>query len=156
MGIRGVVSKSVSVMRKCRIVGSGERGAAAAPVALLTVVLPGFAALAVDVGNTYWQAPSFPTSNSVKETTSAGKDGSGLDLFFAPILGTRKAAANATASAAWGSPIRGNTVLPVALSRCEFTEYGFRGSTEFLMRYDNAPSERRQAVTNHTEGVADV
>jgi hypothetical protein len=158
-------------------------------IALLLVVLLGFAALAIDVGSMYAekaqlqngadaavlaiaqdcaknglstcqanapakaqtlaaanvnnglagvQPPVFPNANSVKVTASAGKNGAGINLSFGPILGINKADVNATASAAWGSPIRGNAVLPVALSQCEFTQYGFRGNTEFVMRYDGA------------------
>lgn len=83
------------------------------------------------------QSPVFPNANSVKVTATAGKNGDGLDLSFAPVLGIPKASVNATASAAWGSPIRGNAVLPVALSQCEFSQYGFRSNTEFVMRYDS-------------------
>jgi hypothetical protein len=182
------MSLFAALRRKDRAVGSGEDGAVAVLIALLMVVLLGFAAIVIDVGSMYAQraqlqngadaavlaiaqdcakngltvcktnapgkaqtlaaanvnnglvgtgTPSFPTTNSVKETLSAGKDGSGLDLSFAPVLGINKADVNATASAAWGSPIRGNAILPVGLSQCEFTQYGFRGSTEFVMRYDN-------------------
>ena len=67
-------------------------------------------------------APQF-TDNTVRVTvTTRDESGAGsLALRFAPVLGADdEATVSATAVAAWGAPLSGVAVWPVAFAECEF------------------------------------
>lgn len=67
-------------------------------------------------------APVF-NGNTVRTTvTTRDKSGAGsLALAFAPLIGgSERATVSATASAAWGAPLSGIAVWPVAFAECEF------------------------------------
>ena len=140
-----------------------ERGAISVLVALMMVMLLGFAAIAVDVSAVYAKkqrlqngadaaalaiaqdcasgacgtpqvtaqtlvasnltgsvttvlAPTF-TSSPNQVTVSASTINSDL---FAPVLGISQTTVKATATAGWGQPVAGTTVLPLAFSWCAF------------------------------------
>lgn len=140
-----------------------ERGAVGILVALLMVLLLGFAAVAVDVSAVYAKkqrlqngadaaalavaqdcatgacgsfqvtaqvlvasnltgsvsnvsAPTF-ASNPNRVTVSASTTNKDV---FAPVLGITDTTVNVTATAGWGQPTAGTTVLPLAFSWCAF------------------------------------
>ena len=61
--------------------------------------------------------------NTVRTTvTTRDKSGAGsLALAFAPLIGgSERATVSATASAAWGAPLSGVAIWPIAFAECEF------------------------------------
>jgi len=53
----------------------------------------------------------------------AGKEPNQVSLFFARALGLNTAQVSASASVAWGSPVKGSTAFPVAFSICQVQGY---------------------------------
>lgn len=78
---------------------------------------------------------TYPTSNTVtvQTATKDGKTGAGfLALTFAPVLGIKTDTVSATATARWGSPARGQAVLPLAFAPCNFK---LNGAIQVISRH---------------------
>jgi Flp pilus assembly protein TadG len=86
----------------------------------------------------------YPTANSVRVITSTREAGTGNPTMqhpFAAILGNDTSTVHAEATAEWGSPESSTTVLPTAISLCDFRP--LLDGTLQLIRYD----ERRPGET---------
>ncbi|HAM26197.1 MAG TPA: hypothetical protein DCP11_05670 [Microbacteriaceae bacterium] len=81
--------------------------------------------------------PTFPTSNSVTVTSStrvAGTNAPAISHPFAKFIGIDSTTVHARATAEWGSPKASATMLPIAISYCEFRP-ALDGTLQ-LIRYD--------------------
>jgi len=89
-------------------------------------------------GTAFVATPAFPTTRSVRITTSA-RDGAttagSLALTFAPAIGIDTAAVTATATAGWGSPASGPAVLPLAFAPCVFDRFGTSGTIQVIQTH---------------------
>ena len=84
-------------------------------------------------------SPTFPTSHSVTVSSStrvAGSNATAISHPFARFIGTDSTTVHATATAEWGSPKTGATMLPIAISYCEFRP-ALDGTLQ-LIRYDQS------------------
>ncbi|MUK03390.1 pilus assembly protein TadG [Vibrio cholerae] len=83
-----------------------------------------------------------PSTNTATVTTmsrDASRSDGRVSLFFARVFGDDDAAVSATASARWGSPLKGTTVFPMTVSLCQ-VENRVDGAVQLLQLHGTTSS----------------